>query len=137
MLTDVNLTQQKFGTLKSDILRFICFQYDESVWQFGGNQLPWVVLDEETLQNYEDMAYSFFHTGTGDDDAEDEDSDDYENVSDDDYEECSKIEIDMEPNGFSNTCSADDFRWLFSFNIEMYVIYAHCKFLHSSILWLR
>ena len=110
MLTDVNLTQQKFGTLNSDILHFICFQYDESVWQFGGNQLPWVILDEETLQNYEDMAYSFFHTGTGDDDAEDEDEDDYENVSDDDYEECSEIEIDMEPNGFSNTCSADDFR---------------------------
>ena len=40
----------------------------------------------------------------------DEDSDDYENVSDDDYEECSEIEIDMELNGFSNTCSADDFR---------------------------
>ena len=56
------------------------------------------------------MAYSFFHTGTGDDDAEDEDSDDYKNVSDDDYEECSEIEIDMKPNGFSNTCSADDFR---------------------------
>ena len=94
----------------SDILRFICFQYDKSVWQFGGNQLPWVVFDEETLQNYEDMAYLFFGTGTGDDDAEDEDSDDYENVSDDDSEECSEIEIDMEPNGFSKTCSADDFR---------------------------
>ena len=72
--------------------------------------MPWVILDEEMLQNYKDMAYSLFHTGTGDDDTDNEDSDDYDNVSDAEFEECSEIEIDMEPNGFSNTCSADDFR---------------------------
>ena len=87
------------------MLPCICFQLP---WSYGPDQLPWVCLDKETLENYEDMANSLFDTGSADDDEEDESSDDYEDLSDDECEDYE--EIDMEPTGCTNTCSADCFR---------------------------
>ena len=86
------------------MLPCICFQLP---WSYGPDQLPWVHLDKKTLENYEDMAYSLFDTGRADDD-EDESSHDYEDLSDDECEDYE--EIDMEPTGCTNTCSADCFR---------------------------